>query len=83
MYVRSILLSPDIVYEETSGDVAVLEGDNATLVCQATGHPRPRLMWKREDGAPILLRRSLREATPGQEMTEVVLATEGSKRFLF
>ncbi|RZF48606.1 hypothetical protein LSTR_LSTR011237 [Laodelphax striatellus] len=57
-------VSPDIVYEETSGDVAVLEGDNATLVCQATGHPRPRLMWKREDGAPILLRRSLREATP-------------------
>ncbi|XP_039291417.1 lachesin isoform X2 [Nilaparvata lugens] len=53
---------PDIVYEETSSDIAVLEGDNATLECKAVGHPEPRVLWRREDGANILFRRSLRDA---------------------
>ncbi|XP_075210175.1 lachesin-like [Lycorma delicatula] len=53
---------PDIVYEETSGDMAVLEGDNATLVCKATGHPPPRVTWRREDGMPLMIRRTVREA---------------------
>ncbi|XP_075230446.1 lachesin-like [Lycorma delicatula] len=52
---------PDIIYQETSGDLAVLEGDNATLVCQATGHPPPRVTWRREDGIPIFLKQSSRE----------------------
>lgn len=56
---------PDIINEESSGDLAVLEGDNATLVCQATGHPPPRVIWKREDGVPILLKQSTRETNKG------------------
>ncbi|XP_078038969.1 lachesin [Augochlora pura] len=52
-----ILVPPDIVYgSDTSADLAVSEGDNATLICQATGRPTPRLSWKREDGTPILIR---------------------------
>lgn len=32
------------------------EGDNATLTCEASGHPSPRILWRREDGDHILLR---------------------------
>ncbi|XP_065335016.1 lachesin-like isoform X2 [Cloeon dipterum] len=52
---------PDILYDETSVDQAVQEGENATLVCRATGHPPPRITWRREDGDPILIRKGLRE----------------------
>ena len=50
---------PDIVYGgDTSADLAVSEGDNATLSCRATGRPTPRVSWRREDGEPILIRAS-------------------------
>ncbi|XP_014256804.1 lachesin-like isoform X2 [Cimex lectularius] len=48
---------PDILYDETSADVSIQEGENATLTCKAAGHPEPRITWKREDGEPILLKR--------------------------
>ncbi|BES87244.1 Immunoglobulin V-set domain [Nesidiocoris tenuis] len=48
---------PDISNNETSADVSIQEGENATLVCKATGHPKPRIMWKREDGTPILIKK--------------------------
>ncbi|XP_012255717.2 lachesin-like [Athalia rosae] len=52
-----ILVPPDIVYGgETSADLAVSEGDNATLTCRATGRPAPRVSWRREDGEQILIR---------------------------
>ncbi|XP_011503844.1 PREDICTED: lachesin isoform X3 [Ceratosolen solmsi marchali] len=51
-----ILVSPDILNNETSTDISVVEGENATLVCKAIGRPSPRIFWKREDGHPILLR---------------------------
>ncbi|XKL69179.1 hypothetical protein PGB90_006948 [Kerria lacca] len=54
---------PDILYEETSPDLSIREGDNASLVCKATGHPPPRITWRREDTEYILLRKSLREIT--------------------
>ncbi|XP_034185768.1 lachesin [Osmia lignaria lignaria] len=54
-----ILVPPDIVYGgDTSADLAVSEGDNATLSCSATGRPTPRVSWRREDGEPILIRAS-------------------------
>nr|CAD7575519.1 unnamed protein product [Timema californicum] len=52
---------PDILYEETSADLSVQEGENATLVCRANGHPPPRITWKREDGEHIIMRKALRE----------------------
>ncbi|KAI4499612.1 hypothetical protein M0802_005182 [Mischocyttarus mexicanus] len=54
-----ILVPPDIVYGgETTADLAVSEGDNATLSCRATGRPTPRVSWRREDSEPIFIRAS-------------------------
>lgn len=53
-----IPVPPNIVDEESSADIAVQEGDDAMLACHATGHPAPRIAWKREDNASMLLRKS-------------------------
>ncbi|XP_063218510.1 lachesin-like [Bacillus rossius redtenbacheri] len=58
-----VQVPPDILYEETSADLSVQEGDNATLVCRANGNPPPRITWRREDGQHIIMRRGLRELT--------------------
>lgn len=41
---------PDILYEQTSTDFAIREGENVSLVCKATGHPPPKITWRKEDG---------------------------------
>lgn len=51
-----VVIPPDIVYEETSGDMMVPEGGSAKLVCKAKGHPKPKIVWRREDGNEIILR---------------------------
>ncbi|CAG7734059.1 unnamed protein product [Allacma fusca] len=60
-------VSPNIIDAETSSDITVREGDNATLVCRATGHPPPRIIWKREDGEKISMRRGFREVYKGYD----------------
>ncbi|KAK5638415.1 hypothetical protein RI129_012710 [Pyrocoelia pectoralis] len=52
---------PDIVNDDTSGDLSVLEGENTTLWCKAVGHPSPRIAWRREDGHPITIRKGHKE----------------------
>lgn len=48
---------PDILSSGTSeGEVSVLEGENATLSCKATGRPAPRVLWRREKSGSILMR---------------------------
>lgn len=39
-----------------SAQVSVAEGGNATLTCQASGHPTPVITWRREDGQSILFK---------------------------
>ncbi|XP_033150196.1 protein amalgam isoform X3 [Drosophila busckii] len=51
-----VVIPPDIINEETSGDMMVPEGGSAKLVCRARGHPRPRITWRREDGREIIAR---------------------------
>ncbi|KAF4532668.1 hypothetical protein B566_EDAN002903, partial [Ephemera danica] len=51
-----VVIPPDIIYEETSGDLMVPEGGSAKLVCKAKGFPRPKIVWRREDGGEIILR---------------------------
>ncbi|KAJ3627977.1 hypothetical protein MTP99_015309 [Tenebrio molitor] len=56
-----VAVPPDIINDDTSGDLSVSEGENATLWCRATGHPTPRIAWKREDGQPIMIRKGARD----------------------
>ncbi|XP_072754885.1 lachesin [Anoplolepis gracilipes] len=54
-----VLVPPDILNSGTSdGEVSVLEGENATLSCKASGRPPPRVFWRREKSDFILVRGS-------------------------
>ncbi|XP_023287950.1 lachesin [Orussus abietinus] len=51
-----VVIPPDIISEETSGDLMVPEGGSAKLVCRARGYPTPEIQWRREDGGDIIAR---------------------------
>lgn len=51
-----VLVPPRIMnrdQEET--DRVVREGENLTLSCDAIGHPRPQIIWRRDDGDHIMV----------------------------
>ncbi|XP_026728045.1 neurotrimin-like [Trichoplusia ni] len=52
-----VYVPPDIINEETSADVSAQELENVTLLCRATGHPPPKITWRREDHEPMLLKK--------------------------
>ncbi|KAG7171742.1 Lachesin-like 16 [Homarus americanus] len=62
----NVVIPPDIIADETSGDVMTPEGSTVKLVCRAHGFPEPRVEWRREDGRNIVLR------PPGQPKNEVL-----------
>lgn len=41
--------------ERTSSDTTVDEHQKAVLKCSVKGYPRPKVVWRREDGQPINL----------------------------
>lgn len=71
-----VVIPPDIIYEETSGDMMVPEGGSAKLICKARGYPKPRVVWRREDGAQVVVR------TSQNLKTERLTSVEGEVLFL-
>ncbi|XP_074095102.1 lachesin isoform X3 [Cotesia typhae] len=51
-----VVIPPDIISEETSGDMMVPEGSSAKLTCKARGYPKPEIVWRREDRGDIIVR---------------------------
>lgn len=47
----------------------VPEGGSAKLICKARGYPKPRVVWRREDGGPILARTG--PSSKGERLTSV------------
>ncbi|XP_049816616.1 lachesin [Schistocerca nitens] len=68
-----VVIPPDIIYEETSGDLMVPEGGSAKLVCKARGYPKPKVVWRREDGGDIVLRGGQASKTRVQSVEGEVL----------
>ncbi|KAL4702993.1 hypothetical protein ACJJTC_008771 [Scirpophaga incertulas] len=68
-----VVIPPDFIAEETSGDVMVPEGGTAKISCRARGIPQPKVMWRREDGSDIVLRDSHGSKTKVQMYSEEVL----------
>ncbi|XP_075215406.1 lachesin-like [Lycorma delicatula] len=53
-----VVVPPDFIAEETSGDVMVPEGGTVKLTCRARGYPQPSVVWRREDNVAIILKES-------------------------
>ncbi|XP_043279155.1 lachesin-like isoform X3 [Venturia canescens] len=52
-----VLVAPDILVDGTSeGEVSIMEGENATLTCKASGRPLPQVYWRTEKNHFILTR---------------------------
>ncbi|XP_078034686.1 lachesin [Augochlora pura] len=71
----SIVVPPDFIPEETSGDVMVREGGQVRLTCRARGVPPPRVSWRREDGENIIIRQPFAAGSQNQK-THVTSVTE-------
>ncbi|KAL4099069.1 hypothetical protein QTP88_023558 [Uroleucon formosanum] len=56
-----VLVPPDIITDESSPDLTLMEAENATLSCHATGNPEPKITWKRENNQPLMLRTGSRD----------------------
>ncbi|BES88594.1 Immunoglobulin V-set domain [Nesidiocoris tenuis] len=51
-----VVVPPDIIDGESSGDIMVPEGGTVELTCNARGYPDPEISWKREDRQDIVFR---------------------------
>ena len=45
---------PTIVDHRSSADLVVREKERVNLTCQARGYPEPQILWRREDGGPVM-----------------------------
>lgn len=61
-----VVVPPDFINEDTSGDVMVPEGGTVKLTCRAWGYPEPHVLWRREDNADIVIKEPSGVKTRGQ-----------------
>lgn len=61
-----MVIPPDIIYEDTSGDQMVPEGGTVKLTCRAKGYPKPHVLWRREDGREIVIKDASSAKTKGR-----------------
>ncbi|XP_068209139.1 lachesin-like [Palaemon carinicauda] len=60
--VLTVVVPPNIIDSDTSGDVMAQEGANINLTCNASGTPQPSITWRREDNMKININKSLQVA---------------------
>lgn len=46
---------PQIIESQSTHVAEVMEYSNISLQCKANGHPKPSIIWRRDDGLPIKL----------------------------
>ena len=61
-----MVVPPDFVNEDTSGDVMVPEGGVVKLTCRARGYPLPHVLWRREDNADLVIKEPTGVKTRGK-----------------
>jgi hypothetical protein len=61
-----VVVPPDIINEDTSGDVMVPEGGTVKLTCRANGYPVPHVLWRREDNVDIVIKEPSGVKTKGE-----------------
>ncbi|XP_076038503.1 lachesin-like isoform X2 [Oratosquilla oratoria] len=54
----TVVVPPDIVDQESSGDIIAQEGSDVKLRCRARGSPKPTVTWKREDAQQITVNKT-------------------------
>uniref|UniRef100_A0A6G1S8R6 Lachesin n=1 Tax=Aceria tosichella TaxID=561515 RepID=A0A6G1S8R6_9ACAR len=50
-----VVVPPSLIETESTQVAEVMEHSNVSLQCKASGHPKPTIGWRREDGEPIKL----------------------------
>ncbi|XP_066949759.1 lachesin-like [Macrobrachium rosenbergii] len=60
--VLTVVVPPNIIDSDTSGDVMAQEGANINLTCNASGTPQPSITWRREDNIKININKTLQVA---------------------
>jgi hypothetical protein len=61
-----VVVPPDFVNEDTSGDVMVPEGGTVKLTCRARGYPIPHVLWRREDNVDLIIKEPSGVKTRGE-----------------
>ena len=67
-YLLMCLVPPSIVDGRSSNDLVVREKERVNLTCEARGYPSPQILWRREDGKPIMASGMGREKGGSQEL---------------
>lgn len=54
-HAHSLAVPPSIIENQSSQVAELLEHADVAFQCKANGHPKPSIIWRRDDGNPIQL----------------------------